>query len=1837
MSKKGFFFIFSVVFCLFLFGCNQQNEIVYNQENTQFIEAVSPTGIGRLSKIAISFVYEPKCPMGEALSLYPEQKGTWEFDDRTAIFTPEKPYKANSKIILKADCGKLFGTGDSHDYFSHELWVTSPKYDINFDDIRYNDNLQSYTVSGTVVTDIPVEESEIASTLNAKLYKKAKVFQKKQSISWQKSDKAEVWNFSIDDIPSSDKKETLSIGWSAIKLGFTKVQNKLISGSKIIEIPSQAIFSILDVNTSKPNTILVSFSKTLDKTQNIASFIRSLDSKGKPYGEFNTSIRGNVLSIFSDNNFSDIQTLTFEPGIMSSDGAYLAMTESVQLSDNWELPSVRFVNDNVILPTTQGTVFPIETRNLTGVLVQVYAIYERNITQFLQTNELSDTSDLYRVGEPVWEKKVSFDWDDSMQNKYIRNGLDLSALAKKYPAGMFHIRITFRKDQIKYQCKKGHPNFSDLSMPPDTIEPYTRPNEKSSWDSWENANVKNRNSYWSYDNDPCHPAFYMPKYNSKCICSRNILISDLGIMAKRDNTGALYVTVADIKTAEPMAGVNIEIRNFIGSVISSGRTDSNGIYVFKDSEKAYIVTANNNNQTSYLRLAAGTNLSTSHFEIGGEKSENGVKGFIYGERGVWRPGDSLYLTFVLQDLQKTLPKNIPVKFELIDPLGRITLTKQLTESLNGFYPIEAKTDLNATTGLWIGRVTIGGKVWTKKLSIEAVVPNHLAVDLTSDGDYLSAAYNNFTIKSSWLHGAPTPNYKADVSVSFSQAETAFDGYSEYTFTNVSNKIEAKRETIWTGSLNTNSEVIFNSRLDAGRNLPGKLRANFITRVFEPSGGFSTQNKTMIYSPYRNYVGLKLPKGDATRNMLLTDVDHTVDVVFVDENGNPVSSNSLEYTVYKIDWKWWWEKDAYTSATYVSSRYYNKITSGTLSVPNGKGSFKFQVKYPDWGRYLVEVRDGANGHSASKIVYIDWPGWAGRAQEGGTGSSAMVPLIASKKQYSIGETAEISFTSNSEASAYVTIEKGGSIIRQQYIKTQKGTNVYKLPLTEEMSPNVYVHLTLLQPHMQTANSLPIRLYGVVPILVDNPKTLLKPVITTAESFEPNKNATVSVSESSGRAMTYTLAVVDEGLLGLTNFHSADLRNEFYKKEASELENWDIYRYVMNAYSGKLETILAIGGSEDSLANGKSDENRFAPVVKYFGPYHLAAGEKKATTFEMPYYVGAVRAMVIAGEDGAYGLAEKTVTVKAPIMVQASVPRTLGTNEKISIPVTLFNEEDYDKVIEVNFNISGALSYNIKKNIIVTANRSFTVNYPIETKGAGKIVVDVDVQYQNQSSKSTTEVEIESRGIPVTYKKSFTVRPGETITTFVTTPKEKGSGVLSMELSPFPQIDLTSRLSYLIQYPHGCIEQITSGGFPQLFVPSYVKLSPDELKKINDNVYSVFERYPTYQTNSGAMGYWPGNQEPHAWGTCYSTHFLLEAKKKGYDVPENILEAELKWLKDTAAEWTISSNDSTSIQAYRLFVLALAGKSDMSAMNRLQTYMLDNEAKLLLAAAFAYSGRQMMAQSICKEFKGSTTDYRSTGRDFSSNIRENAMYLFACIQSDYILPISDCAKKIAETLSSEKWLNTQETAWSLYALLPYYSEQKMIDSSYTIDCNGESVSGQIDFTSVVEKLSVADNDEMQTAKVTNTGKNVIYGTLICSGVSVAGTEAVQNEGLSMTVEGLEHLDSLSFGENIKITVLISNRAYKDLTNIALTLPIPTCLEFTNERLSDQKEKDSSYTYQDIRDDAIYTYFDLNKNAQVRYTFNATVAYKGSFYIPAIHAEAMYDSSIVTVNPGKFVELN
>src|SRR6478736_6565152 len=357
----------------------------------------------------------------------------------------------------------------------------------------------------------------------------------------------------------------------------------------------------------------------------------------------------------------------------------------------------------------------------------------------------------------------------------------------------------------------------------------------------------------------------------------------------------------------------------------------------------------------------------------------------------------------------------------------------------------------------------------------------------------------------------------------------------------------------------------NADLQVSGEAPGMLNAIFRGKVFEESGNFSIDRFSIPYYSYESFAGILLPKGDKARGMLLTDTTHRVDIVTVDADGNPLNRN-IEMSLYKVEWRWWWDSSEEGTVNYMSGNYSQPLAVGNIRTTNGKGSWNFKIKYPEWGRYYVKAYDPQSGHSSGKVVYIDWPGWAGRARQDGQGAT-MLSFSSDKPAYNIGEKANLVIPGGDKGRALVSIENGSRVIETYWLETQKGDNQFSFDITKDMTPNVFVNVTMLQPHAQTVNDLPIRLYGMIPIQVEDPDTHLNPVITMPDELEPGQEVVIKVSEQTKRKMTYTLAIVEEGLLDLTRYRTPDVWSRFYAREALGVKTWDLYDQVMGAYGGK----------------------------------------------------------------------------------------------------------------------------------------------------------------------------------------------------------------------------------------------------------------------------------------------------------------------------------------------------------------------------------------------------------------------------------------------------------------------------------------------------------------------------------------------------------------------------------------------------------------------------------------------------------------------------------------------
>ena len=972
----------------------------------------------------------------------------------------------------------------------------------------------------------------------------ARLKRKDLTINWDHQADEYMHAFVIDSVPRSTKQEEVLLAWNGKPAGIS------VKGEERITISPVGHFKHTETRVFNypEQYIILEFSDPLAPQQNLKGLVEI----GQKQPRF--VIAGNQVKVYPKHRLRGAYALKVSPGIKNAAGERLKESQSIAVQFEEDLPKLRWIGKGVIMPRSQKMPLVFESMGIKKVDVRVIKIFEKNIPQFLQVNQLDEHEELKRVGKQVARKTITFDSKLNLES-WTRHSLELSQLIEPDPGAIYEVALAFRRSYTFQECEEDETEDRDLLELPKNWDTYTVGSESSGWDYY----------YYSYDDreNPCHRAFY----NKNLVIKRNVLASDLGLIAKQSPDETL-ITVTDLKTTEALSNVNVEIFDYQLQSIARSTTNEEGQARPAITRKPYLLVAQQGNQRGYLRLDDASALSLSRFDVQGATYEKGVKGYIYGERGVWRPGDEMYLTFMLEDEKKQLPPNHPVQFTLKDPQGQEVYRTVETEGLNGVYAFPVSTEPSAPTGNYQAEVKVGGADFRRTIKVETIVPNRLKLNLDFGVDQLTRQTANLQpeLEVKWLHGAIAKNLDAEVGVTLSPTTTKFKTYQDFEFDDPVRKFGSEEMVLFDGKLDDLGKAKIPVKLKTNRAAPGMLMGNFRTKAFEPGGNFSTDRFSIPYHPYEVYAGVKVPKGDAARNMLLTDKDHPIQIVTVDTEGKLVSRNNVKVSLYKLKWRWWFDKSHDDVANYEGKVETEALQSEYIETVNGEGTWNLRVNYPQWGRYLIRVED-ESGHATGKVVYIDWPGWAGRAQQGEGGGANLLSFTSDKPAYEVGETVTLNIPTGFEGRAMVSIESGSRVLETYWVDAQKGMTQMQFTTTPEMAPNVYAHITLLQPHAQTQNDLPIRLYGVIPIPVKDPTTYLEPEIRMAEVLEPNAPFKVNVSEATGKPMTYTLAVVDEGLLDLTRFKTPSPHSEFYRREGLTVKTWDLFDKVLGAYGGR----------------------------------------------------------------------------------------------------------------------------------------------------------------------------------------------------------------------------------------------------------------------------------------------------------------------------------------------------------------------------------------------------------------------------------------------------------------------------------------------------------------------------------------------------------------------------------------------------------------------------------------------------------------------------------------------
>jgi uncharacterized protein YfaS (alpha-2-macroglobulin family) len=1378
--------------------------------------------------------------------------------------------------------------------------------------------------------------------------------------------------------------------------------------------------------------------------------------------------------------------------------------------------------------------------------------------------------------------------------------------------------------------------------------------------------------------------------------SKLVAVTDVGLIVKQGATGGTTVFANSIRTAEPLSGVTVNLVSSNNQVIGTTTTDKSGVAQFDSaaSMKRFhlgMVTAVKDADFSFLDLTK-SRVETSRFEVGGLTSNAAhYQAFLYGDRNLYRPGDTVRTNTVIRTEDwKLPPTGLPMKIRLLMPTGKEYSILQ--KKLNGAGSFESSFILPPTvmTGQYTLEVLTGNDVLltSRPISVEEFIPDRLKVTVTAAPKLLQPGQDvTASITALNLFGPPAADRKYEVEFSLKQKKFQPKGYPNYSFeiNNGERRSNSSSEGDNESALTSRFEkTVREGTTDATGHgtatytVPdyhdmGTLEGVAFTTVFDETGRPVNRLATFDVQTQATMFGMRdLPSLISTRQEL------PLKLVAVTPAGKPTTAEA-QVTIYRMLWETVLERQG-GRFVYNSQRRAQTVMNVNYTV-QGQTDFNFTPTYS--GEYEVQVRrPGATSYVTQTFYAYGYGDTQANAFEVNT--EGEVTIEADKPKYAPGESANLLLKSPFAGRILVTVERA-NVLDHFYVNTDGKAAEVKIPIKAEHVPNVYVTATAVRAHT-AQDRLPLTVArGFLPLTVEKEDSRLAVAIAAPANSRSQTWQTVEITTAPRAQLT--LAVVDEGILQRNNYQSPDPHAYFYQKRALEVSAFDVYPFLLP----ELGSSSSGGDAADLARRTNPVPNRRVKLVSKWSGVLTADGDGKVRyRVRVPQFSGALRIMAVAYKDDAFGSAEATMKVADPVVISTALPRFMSPGDTIDVPVTLTNTTnkaidagvtldtrsnpfvesfskrgDYDSdLADVNVDyVRNVRGHQTR----LKPNAEQRVMFHLIAKSIGSAAINVEVRSQTLRSKSgIPEILRETIEIPVRPAASLEKRTGSGVVAGgATLPLNLKTDFLPSSLtsrlvvSRSPLTEFSKDLRYLLQYPYGCLEQTVSAAFPQLY---YADLAATLQQKTgaaakaqrynpNYHVQEAIRKIESMQLYNGSLSYWPGGDYDNWWATAYAAHFLQEAQQAGFAVNKSVLDKVLKYLafrlkkretepyqyfdaSNLARQRTIAKKEI----AYSLYVLALAGRQDPVALNyyRANRPLLAEDSKFLLACTQSLLGNQRAFRELLPtKFGGERAAGRALDGSFYSPIRDEGLILNALVSTDPNNPqIPGIARQLSRQMKQAGWLSTQERAFGLLALGKIARQNAKSTATASLFLDGKPA-GNFDGKDLTLRNVANRNLSIRTA-----GQGSLYYFWETEGISASGQVREEDAYLKVRRQFLTRdgapLGTPSFRQNdlvvVKITLEAADAA-GEVKNVAVTDLLPAGLEIENPRIGALRElawaKDASTPdYLDVRDDRINLFTTATGKPKNFYYLCRAVS-KGTFKLGPVNADAMYNAEYHSYN--------
>ncbi len=1331
--------------------------------------------------------------------------------------------------------------------------------------------------------------------------------------------------------------------------------------------------------------------------------------------------------------------------------------------------------------------------------------------------------------------------------------------------------------------------------------------------------------------------------------SRYISLSDLGLIAK-EGQDKIYVFTNSIKSADALNGVNISVYANNNQLIGTGSTNKEGVAEIAYSKKEFggfkpaMIIAKTTDDFNYLPFN-NTRVNMSRFDVGGKRNNpSGFDAFVYAERDVYRPGEKINFSVIVRDTKWKSPGDVPLKLKFLMPNGKEL--RSFRKNLNEEGSLEGSLDIAtaAITGSYTLEVYTSTDILlaSTNFMIEEFVPDRIRVNTKLDKEFLRTNdVAKLSINAMNFFGPPAANRKYETEIQVKQKYFTAEKFEAYDFS-LANQNTFFAKEVKEGTTDAEGNAVVEYSIPATYTNMGALQTSFFTTVFDETGRPVSRATNVDIFTQDAFIGVKLdgyyyyPLNQAVK----------LNLVAVNKDGNAVSSVAKievikhEYRTVIVGSNGYFRYQSQKDDKMMIEQEINIGNNTVYSyIPRTPGDYEVRIYRPGSGNYLTR----------SFYSYGNW-GTTNTSFE--VSREGNIDISIDKKSYTTGESVKALFKTPFSGRMLVTMETD-HVVSHQYVDVSNRTASVDLKLNGDHVPNVYITATLIKPHEMSDIPLTVA-HGFKNVPVEEKSRKIEVKIEAPKNVRSKTHQHVTVKAAPGSLIT--LSAVDNGVLQVSDFKTPDPYKYFYQKKALQVNAFDLYPLLFAEIRAKLSSTGGDGYGLDAEKRNNPMPAKRIKVVSYWGGIQKANGNGEATfEFDVPQFSGELRLMAVSYKGQSFGAADNTMTVADPVVISTALPRFLSPGDTVNVPVTLTNTTSKATTVSASITVQGPVK------VIGGNNQSVNLAAKSEGRATFKVVADPAISIANIT------VTVNAMGEKFTDATEISIRPASTLQQVTGNGSIAGgsSQKINIGLSDFmpasinynlvvsrsPALELADQLKWLVQYPYGCTEQTVSAAFPQLYygdMADLMQLNKQQNKlNANSNIIEAIRKIKMRQLYNGAVTLWDGEGKEDWWATIYAAHFLLEAKKAGFDVDNSLMETMLNYInnrlknKETITYYYNRDQNKKIAPkevAYGLYVLALANRTNVPAMNyyKANPSILALDSRYLLAAAYATAGDKKSFNAMLPSSFTGEESVGQTGGSYYSDVRDEAIALNALIDADPgNQQVGIMVKHVADKLKARQWLNTQERAFAFLALGKHARAANNSTATAEIKVNGKVIA-KVDGGQWRGDMKALGGTNVE---VSTKGNGRMYYFWQAQGISTSGAYKEEDSYLKVRKHFYDRygkpITSNTFKQNDLIIIGISlERSFNTaIENVVITDLLPAGFEIENPRTKEIPGMDwikdaSTPTALDIRDDRIHFFVDALYPKQTYYYAVRAVS-PGNYKMGPVNADAMYKGEYHSYN--------